>query len=114
MEMHQYFSKYKKLIDLTNDKYSSAYRAKKDHLFYIENAFNDAFSRLEQIYPNDFNLILKELEKTIEKNKIVVFCLNDEMTPIIRPDAIYITLYDLADSTNCNIENKSRGSDYGD
>ncbi len=111
--MHNYFSKFETLIDLQNSKYAQAYRYK-NNTFYIENNFNEVFSRLEKILPDEFELIKKELFNQIEKNKLVVFCINEEYTPIYRPDAIFLTLIDLANKVNVDIENKSRGSDYGD
>ncbi len=82
--------------------------------FYLEPMFYTQLNYLEEIYPDKYPLILKRMEEIVLKNKRVVFT-HDYETPYVKIDGyIYQEITDILDPLHIYVEDKSRGSDYGD
>ena len=70
-------------------------------------------------HPNMVNLVLDKMESLVRKNKKVIFSgldeeYEDEPATKEAEDYIVLTLFDILDMLGIYVENKSRGSDYGD
>ncbi len=86
--------------------------------FYIEPMFYSYLMQTFIHYENRIKDILEEMEKIVRKNRLVIFTGMDEEIdeePLTKnEDAIILTIYDVLNRLNIFIDNKSRGSDYGD
>lgn len=86
--------------------------------FYIEPIYYSYLSSVYIQFPDKKEEILKEMERITRKNKLVIFTGMDEEyedEPLTKnEDAIVLTIYDVLNGIHIYIDNKSRGSDYGD
>ncbi len=83
-------------------------------MFFVEPAFYTQLTYLKQIYPDRFRSIIDEMERIVKKSKKVIFTHDYEYPLIKRDDFIYLEITDVTDPLNIYVEDKSRGSDYGD
>ncbi len=117
MKSYKEWSHLKQKEDKKNP-FSSLYQYEDESEFYIEPIFYSYFQSLILHYPDKVQEILKTMEEIVKKNRLVIFTGMDEEVdtePLTKKEnAILITIYDIADRLNLYIENKSRGSDYGD
>ena len=84
-------------------------------IFYIEPVFYTQLQGFKEHHEKEYPRILKEMERVVLKNKKVVFVGTFEY-PQTEVDEDYI-FYEITDITNplkIFVEDKSRGSDYGD
>ena len=82
--------------------------------FYVEPVYYYKLRSLYQHHSDRFNEILLEMERIVHKYHKVVF-INDEDEEITEVDgAVYLTIQDVCDPLQIFVEDKSRGSDYGD
>lgn len=82
--------------------------------FYIEPVFYTQLQEFLRHYPNSLSLILKEMERIVKVNKKVVFT-GDYESPYCHVEgASYLEIFDITDRLGLFVEDKSRGSDYGD
>ena len=61
--------------------------------------------------------ILAEMDRAVKANKFVVFTADDENPLTFVPeniDAVYLEITDITNKLKIFLEDKSRGSDYGD
>ena len=64
---------------------------------------------------NDQLSILEEMKRVVKKNHKVVFTGNFEHPlTIVSDDFVILEIFDITDRLNIYVEDKSRGSDYGD
>lgn len=107
----------KKIKDIKNP-FSDLYEYDDGSLFYIEPMFYSYLTQTFVHYSDRKDDILKEMELIVRKNKLVIFTGMDEEideNPLTKnDDAIVLTIYDVLNRLNIFIDNKSRGSDYGD
>ena len=86
--------------------------------FYIEPLFYMYLQNFKVQYPKEVDRVLLEMENIVLKNHRVIFTGMDEEfeeDPVTKADGyIILTLFDITDKLGIYIENKSRGSDYGD
>ena len=107
------FSKYQRIEDPSNHLIN-LYKTEKGHLFYIEPGFYDGLRGLLEKKKNDRDKILAKIDSIIEKNPRVVFTGNYEAPYIEVEGYIYREITDITDPLMIFVEDKSRGSDYGD
>lgn len=107
-----------KIIKDEKNPFSSLFEYEDGSRFYIEPIF---YSYLESAfiqYPDKKQVILDEMERIVRKNKLVIFTGMDEEyedEPLTKnKDAIFLTIYDILNKLQIYVEDKSRGSDYGD
>lgn len=101
------------MIDLRN-KIAKCYKNKDGSIFYVEPGFYKAFEALKNIYPDRIDDVLKKMDELTSSNKKVVYVSDSDDPLVIVEKAKYITIFDLTDSIGLLLEDKSRGSDYGD
>lgn len=82
--------------------------------FYIEPSFYTQLEGFKEQHPNEFIRIIKRMEEVTKKNHKVVFTGNYDYPQTLANDYIYLEITDITDPLNIYVEDKSRGSDYGD
>lgn len=98
-------SKYKTVKEYFLDKNSS---------FLIEPTFYTQLEGMKRIHPNSFQKIIDEMKSIVKKNRKVIFCGDFENPYIDLEGYIYREISDICDPLHIFVEDKSRGSDYGD
>ena len=86
-----------------------------DCIFYVEPMFMSQLEGFKTLRKEEFPKLWEGFLNTIKENKKVIFTHDFEM-PII-PDLegfIYREITDISDPLHIFVEDKSRGSDYGD
>ncbi len=107
------FDDLKKIKD-KNYPFSLCYEYE-DSIFYVEPAFLTQLLNLKEMYSfSDYQNIINKMLEIAKRNKKVVFTYEYEHPYVKKDDFIYLELTDLTDLLKIYIEDKSRGSDYGD
>ncbi|MDO5330037.1 MAG: hypothetical protein Q4F15_01215 [Bacillota bacterium] len=106
------FSKYK----LTPDKstLSAHYLTEKGHSFYVEPGFYMGLLGYKEKRLSDYPRILEAIYQIIDKEERVVFTGDFESPFTLKEGYIYKEIGDITDPLGIFVEDKSRGSDYGD
>ncbi len=107
------FAGYRPYLDPLN-KLVHAYTDEEGNLFYVEPGFYDGLLGFEEKRPEAFSRIMEEIDKTIKKNHKVIFTADFENPWIERDGFLYREIGDITDPLLVFVEDKSRGSDYGD
>jgi hypothetical protein len=107
------FVQYNSLPDKDNPL-ANLYTTKSGALFYVEPSFYQALVNLKEKRLEDFPRVLKEMDRIVEKNRKVVFVGDFEHPFVHKDDFIYLEINDVTDPLKIFVEDKSRGSDYGD
>lgn len=107
-----------KVVEDKINPFSVLYEYEDQSRFYIEPIFYSYLSASFLQFPDKKEIILEEMERIVKKNKLVIFTGMDEeyeSEPLTKnKDAIILTIYDVLDKLQIYVDNKSRGSDYGD
>ena len=82
--------------------------------FYVEPGFYDGLLGFKEKRAEDFDRIMESIDKTIRKEHRVIFTADFENPWIERDGYIYREILDITDPLGIFVEDKSRGSDYGD
>ena len=108
------FAHIKEEIDAHNP-FCKKYVYEDGSIFYIEPVFYTQLMGFKTYRQEDFSRILEEMERIVRKNKKVVFVGNFEYPQTeVEDDYIFIEITDVTDPLKIFVEDKSRGSDYGD
>ena len=107
------FECYKQVIDKDNP-FSNLYYLETGECFYIEPVFYTMLRGFKDHHPDKYDLILKRMEEVVLKNKKVVFTGNFEFPQTEVEGYIYLEITDITNPLKIFVEDKSRGSDYGD
>ena len=110
---YEEFQQFKELIDKANP-FSSLYELESGERFYIEPVFYTMLKGFKDHHPEKYSLIVDELINKVKENKKVVFTGNYECPLTNVEDYIYLEITDITDPLHIFVEDKSRGSDYGD
>ena len=103
-----------KQIEDKNNPFSSLYELETGERFYIEPVFYTMLKGFKDHHPDKYPLIVEEILKVAKKNGKVVFTGNYEC-PLTNVDGyVYLEINDITDPLHIFVEDKSRGSDYGD
>lgn len=98
----------------SKNPYSAKYVYPNGDIFYVEPIFYYKLKSFESHDPTNLKKILLEMERIVKKYHLVVF-INDEDEEISEvEDAVYLTIQDVCNPLQIFVEDKSRGSDYGD
>ena len=104
-----------KLVEDKENPFSNLYYYESGECFYIEPVFHTQLMGFKDHYPDDFYLILERMEEVVKKNKKVIFTGNFECPQTVADDDfIILEVTDITDPLKIFVEDKSRGSDYGD
>lgn len=110
---YEEFDQYKQITDPSHP-FANCYETASGHRFYIEPGFYYALLGLKDKRPNDYSRIIEAITDLIEKTERLVFTGNYE-TPFLDIDGYeYREITDITDPLEIFVEDKSRGSDYGD
>ena len=110
---YEAFDKYQTVVDPANHLVHH-YKDEDGNLFYVEPGFYEGLMGFAEKRPEDFARIMEEIDKTIKANHKVVFTADFENPWIEREGYIYREIFDITDPLKIFVEDKSRGSDYGD
>lgn len=114
MKNYEEWCKYKFEIEKENP-FSSKYITEDGDVFYIEPVFYTMFKSFKDQYPQEVERILNEMERVVKLNHRVIFtgCFEHPLTNV-KEDFVILELLDITDHIGLFVEDKSRGSDYGD
>ena len=103
------------LKKLNDDKFSLGYSLPGGETFYIEPAFYTQLINFKELYNEvGYKRIIKKMEELAKERKRIIFVYDFE-NPFLKKDGyIYLEFTDVTDSLGIIIDDKSRGSDYGD
>ena len=82
--------------------------------FYFEPMVYTQLEGFKERHKDKFSLIIEEMIKRVKKNKHVVFVGDFESYYEEIDGYIYLEITDITNSLKIFVEDKSRGSDYGD
>ena len=103
-----------KQIEDKNNPFSSLYELETGERFYIEPVFYTMLQGFKDHHPDKYSLIVEEILKVAKKNGKVVFTGNYECPLTNVEGYVYLEINDITDPLHIFVEDKSRGSDYGD
>ena len=101
-----------RIVDPENP-YSECYAAE-GKIFYLEPVFLLKLSSLKNMQPERYEEVIAEMKRLIEKNRKVVFIGDDEEEITKTDSAVFLTIQDVCNPLKIYVEDKSRGSEYGD
>ena len=104
------------VIEDPQNPFSTLYAYEDGSMFYIEPIFYTQLMGFEEHRPGCIVAILKEMEQIVKNNKKVIFA-GEYDIPLTRAnvdDFIILEIFDITDKLQIYVEDKSRGSDYGD
>lgn len=114
MKDYEEWKKYNRELDASNP-FSSKYITNDGDSFYIEPVFYTMLSSFKEHHPNKIDEILKEMDRVVKVNHKVVFTGNyDHPLTINIDDYVVLEIFDITNKLGIFVEDKSRGSDYGD
>ena len=113
MKEYPDFVHLKKEVD-ENNPFSALYFYESGESFYIEPVFYTQLMGFKDHHPDKYHLIIEKMEELVKKNKKIVFTGNFENPLTDVDNYIYLEITDVTDLLNIFVEDKSRGSDYGD
>lgn len=110
---YEEFDKYQSVIDPLNHLVH-CYEDKEGNRFYVEPGFYDGLLGFKEKRAERFVEIMEAIDEVIKKNHRVIFTADFENPWISREGYIYREIHDITDPLRIFVEDKSRGSDYGD
>ena len=112
--IYEEFKQYKLEMD-KNNPFCNHYILDSGEDFYIEPVFYTQLHGFRDHHKDSYQLILNRMEEIVKKNKKVVFTGNFEFPQTeTEEDYIILEITDVTDPLQIYVEDKSRGSDYGD
>ena len=82
--------------------------------FYLEPMVYTQLQGFKERHPDKYELIISSLIERVKRNQHVVFVGDFESIMIELEGYIYLEITDITDPLQIFVEDKSRGSDYGD
>ena len=107
------FNKYESFLDSQNPLVH-AYRDELGNAFYVEPGFYNGLVGFKEKREERFPEIMDEIDRLIKSLHKVIFTADFENPWIERDGFIYREIFDITDPLGIFVEDKSRGSDYGD
>lgn len=108
-----YWENLKTSVD-KNNPFCPLFTYENGDCFYVEPIFYTKLKNLFDIYPQHKEVVLNAMEKIVKKNHRVVFVGTFEYPQTEVDDFIFLEIEDVLDPLQIYVEDKSRGSDYGD
>lgn len=103
-----------KIIEDKKNPFSILYELEDGSRFYIEPVFYTQLKGFKDYQPTEYERIINEVIELAKKNHRVVFTGNFDCPLTQVDDYIYLEITDVTDPLHIFVEDKSRGSDYGD
>ncbi len=113
MKICDYFNDMEIIKDPSNP-FSYCLKGANNHLIYIEPMFENQVNLILLHHPDCLDKIVAEMKRISTLNEIVIFAGDEENIITKKDGAIELTIYDILDKLQIFVEDKSRGSDYGD
>lgn len=111
---YEEFNKYKQVVDKENP-FSNLYYLDSGECFYIEPVFYTHLRGFKDLREKEYPRIIERIIEVVKKNKKVIFTGNYECPQTLASDDfIILEINDITDPLQIFVEDKSRGSDYGD
>lgn len=108
------FSEFRQEVDKENP-FSNLYYLDSGECFYVEPVFYTHLRGFKDLREKDFPRIIERMIEVVKKNKKVIFTGNYECPQTLTSDDfIILEINDITDPLQIFVEDKSRGSDYGD
>ena len=107
------FNQYESFVDPSNP-FCNAYKTKEGHIFYVEPGFYDGMRGFKEKRREDYPKILEAIYDYVSKHEKTVFTWDFENPFMIKEGYLYREIHDFTDPLQIFVEDKSRGSDYGD
>ena len=107
------FASYKEIQDEKN-KLVHMYRDSEGNTFYVEPGFYEGLMGFAEKRGEDYSRIMAEIDRLIKKHHKIIFTADFENPWIERDGYVYKEIFDITDPLQIFVEDKSRGSDYGD
>ena len=112
--IYEEFKQFKEVKD-PNNPFCNHYVLDGGESFYVEPAFHTQLKGFKDRHDEkDFQRIIDRMIEIVKKNKKVVFVGNFEYPQTEVEDYIFLEITDVTDPLQIFVEDKSRGSDYGD
>ena len=104
-----------KTIEDSNNPFSTLYEYDDGSRFYIEPQFYIMLRGFKDHFRDQYQRILDRMEEVVRRNKKVIFTADFEHPQTLADDDyIILEIFDITDPLQIFVEDKSRGSDYGD
>lgn len=107
------FNKYKPFVDPKNTLVH-AYEDEEGNVFYVEPGFYNGLVGFKEKRFDRFDEIMASFDEIVKASHKVIFTADFENPWIEREGFIYREIHDITDPLKIFVEDKSRGSDYGD
>lgn len=101
-------------IEDKNNPFCAMFTYPTGETFYIEPVFLTQLHGFRDHYKSRYQDILDRMKELVLKNKKVVFTGNFEFPQTEAEGYIFLEITDVTDPLQIYVEDKSRGSDYGD
>ena len=109
VEFEQY-----KIVEDKENPFSTLYELESGERFYVEPVFYTMLMGFKDHHANRIPEIVNRMIEEVKKNKKVVFTGNFDC-PLTNVDGyVFLEITDVTDPLKIFVEDKSRGSDYGD
>lgn len=103
-----------KQIEDKDNPFCALYELEGGERFYIEPVFYTMLKGFKDHYPEKYQIIIDEIIEVAKKNKRVVFTGNFDCPLTNVEGYVFLEITDITDPLKIFVEDKSRGSDYGD
>lgn len=103
-------------VEDKNNPFCNLYFYETGECFYIEPVFYTQLKGFKEQQEKEYPRIIARMEEVVKKNKKVIFTGSYECPQTLVEDEEFIILEvtDITDPLGIFVEDKSRGSDYGD
>ena len=111
---YEEFRQFKEEKD-SHNPFSKKYILDDGEVFYVEPVFYTQLQGFKDLHKEQYHHIIDEMIRLVKKNKKVCFVGNFEYPQTELDDGyIFLEITDVTDPLHIFVEDKSRGSDYGD
>ena len=112
--IYEEFNNYQQVMD-KNNPFCNHYILESGEDFYIEPVFYTMLKGFKERHSEDYQRIIDKMIEVVKRNKKVVFVGNFEFPQTeVGEEYIFLEITDITDPLQIFVEDKSRGSDYGD
>lgn len=112
--IYEEFIRFNQVVD-SNNPFCNLYYLDSGESFYIEPVFYTQLKGFKERHTErDYQRIIDRMIEVVKKNKKVVFVGNFDNPQTEAEGYIFLEITDITDPLQIFVEDKSRGSDYGD